>query len=393
MSLPSYRQTLTIVYNPWKKLLALLSLALVLWLVWIGLHSNFFILEIALVLLTAYAFRNIIDIVATQSIGFYPNKIVKTGYLGEVTIPTASLVITDQSQDRITRFVHGSDDNSRESINVYRWFLSLEVRLWLDNYRRNAYRKDDVARTSVNAKVPMIEFIKAISAFRVIAVLTVVYLLLYVLLATFLNGHYPIFKGYAPNLPIAMVRLMFIAAALGVYLVLKQLDAPLPLASGSQTMKIQLARKQSFRAALLANGVIWLGLPLFLLSGNKLDFYLLLLIGIGYYHSFYPRLSDWERLLQAGAPAYQSVPANASRRSLQVSLVLLGGMSLAGYADGPEDFRIRQQNCPDNNGTECQGGSGSNFSSSRFFGGSNSHSWIRRGGFGSSGSSHFSFGG
>jgi hypothetical protein len=122
----------------------------------------------------------------------------------------------------------------------------------------------------------------------------------------------------------------------------------------------------------------------------------MLLIGAGYYYDFYPRLSEMERSLQTSAPFTQSVQTNVPRRSLQVSLVLLGGLSLAGYAGSQADFRIRQNNCKDNNGNpaECQsssgGGSGSGY---RSIGSSSNYSSIRRGGFGFFGGSHSSFGG
>jgi hypothetical protein len=81
---------------------------------------------------------------------------------------------------------------------------------------------------------------------------------------------------------------------------------------------------------------------------------------------------------------------------LQVSLALLGGLSLAGYAGNPNDFRIQQQNCPNDNGnaSSCNN-SGSIHSGSGYRGNiaSEHHSSIRRGGFGSFGGSHFSFGG
>jgi hypothetical protein len=80
---------------------------------------------------------------------------------------------------------------------------------------------------------------------------------------------------------------------------------------------------------------------------------------------------------------------------LQVSLALLGGLSLAGYAGNPNDFRIQQQNCQNDNGnspscnnSSIRGGSGSRGNII-----SEHHSSIRRGGFGSFGGSHFSFGG
>lgn len=387
----SPRQTLTIVYNPWKKLLALLGLVFILWLARTGLRSNFFIFEITLVLLTAYACKNIADIVVTQSISFYPDRIVKTGYFGPTTMPTDALVITEHDKEPITRFFHRSDKNSRESILVYEWFLSPEIRLWLENYRRNVYRTDNRPRLDINARVPEIEFNKALSTFRSLALMTLVYLLCCVLYATYLHWRYPVFIGYAPDLPAAPVRLLFIAAALGAYRVLSRMAVSSPTIPSNQAIKIQHGRKRTLCPALTANGVAWLGLPLFLLTGNKLDFYLMLLIGIGFYYDFYPRLSDWERLLQTDA---QLAAVSLPRRSLQVSLVLLGGLSLASYAGDPADFRIRQHDCQDQNGnpSECQSGSGGSFGSSHGSS-SNNHSPVRRGGFGSSGGSHFSFGG
>jgi hypothetical protein len=126
----------------------------------------------------------------------------------------------------------------------------------------------------------------------------------------------------------------------------------------------------------------------------------MLLIGAIYYYDFYPRLSTWESVLQA-APEAQSVQVTVPRRSMQVSLALLGGLSLASYAGNPNDFRIRQQDCVDDRGNpvECKssgshgGGSGSSYRGNSGNSGSDSHSSTRRGGFGFFGGSHSSFGG
>jgi hypothetical protein len=397
MSPSSHLQELTIVYSPWKKLVALLGLALILFLAWLGLQSDFFIFEVTLVLLVSYTSWNIIDILSTQSICFYADKIVKTGYLGQTTIPACSLVTTVHYQEQITRFFHASDKNIRESIKVYGWFLSPELKLWLENYQHNVYRTDNFVNTtnSKNTKASL-EFKRAVSSFRLMAMLTAIYLLIYVFNATYLHGHYQVFKGYAPNLASVPLRLLFIGIALLCYRLLQRLAASLPPEPCTYTVKIKHGRNKAFDSALVANGVIWLGFPLFLLCGNKLDFYLMLLIGVGYYYDFYPRLSGVERLLQTSAPITQSVQTNIPRRSLQVSLVLLGGLSLVGYAGSQADFRIRQNNCKDNNSNaaECQsssgGGSGSGY---RSIGSSDNHSSIRRGGFGFFGGSHSSFGG
>ncbi|MGZ4992107.1 MAG: hypothetical protein ACXV8S_15235 [Methylobacter sp.] len=393
---PSYHQKLTIVYSPWKKLLALLCLALVIFLAWLGLCSNFFILEVILVLLASYAAWNIIGILNTRSITFYPDKIVKAGYFGETTIPTHALVTDYRKQ--ATYFFHGLDRNIRESIKVSDGCLSAELRLWLNNYHRNVYHIGSFARTPISQNsVVSIEFGKAVSSFRFMAVVTAVYLLLYVIVAAFLNERYWAFNGYAPNMPEVPLRLLFVGIALGGYGLLRRLAAPLP-PEPVYTVRLQRAHQRAFRSALVASGVAWLGLPLFLMCGNKLDFYLMLLIGAGFYYDFYPRLSDWERLLKNSTPSVPPAQAMIPRRSLQVSLALLGGLSLASYAGNPADFRICQPNCQDNNGNaaECQsstdshGGSGSSYHNN---GGWSNHNSIRRGGFGSSGGSHFSFGG
>lgn len=383
----SHHQKLTIVYSPWKKLLALLCLALAIFLAWLGLCSNFFILEVILVLLASYAAWNIIGILNTRSVTFYPDKIVKAGYFGETTIPTHALVTDYRKQ--ATYFFHGLDRNIRESIKVSDGCLSAELRLWLENYHRNVYRIGSFARTPISQNsVVSIEFGKAVSSFRFMAIVTVVYLLLYVIVGALLNERYWAFNGFAPNLPEVPLRLLFVGIALGGYGLLRRLAAPLP-PEPVYTVKLRCAHQRAFRSALVASGVSWLGLPLFLMCGNKLDFYLMLLIGAGFYYDFYPRLSDWEHLLKNSLPSTAPAQAIIPRRSLQVSLALLGGLSLASYAGNPADFRIRQNNCQDNNGnaTECQssssGGSGSSYH----------HNSIRRGGFGSFGGSHFSFGG
>jgi len=366
----------------------LLGLALMVFLAWLGLCSNFFILEVILVLLASYAAWNIIGIVNTRSITFYPDKIVKAGYFGETAIPIHALVTGYRKQ--ATYFFHGLERNIRESIKVSVGCLSAELRLWLKNYHRNVYRVGSFTPPISANSVVSIEFGKAVSSFRFMAIVTAVYLLLYVIVGAFLNERYWAFNGYAPNLPEVPLRLLFVGIALGGYGILRRLAAPL-LPEPEYTVRLRRAHQRAFRSALVASGVAWLGLPLFLLCGNKLDFYLMLLIGASFYYDFYPRLSDWERLLKNSAPSAQLVQATIPRRSLQVSLALLGGLSLASYAGNPADFRIRQNNCQDNNGNiaECQSSSSSHGGS----GSSYHHNSIRRGGFGSFGGSHFSFGG
>ncbi|OQW75198.1 MAG: hypothetical protein BVN35_08835 [Proteobacteria bacterium ST_bin11] len=396
----SLNKKLVITYSSWKKLLALLGLALALLMAWAGFLSNFFLFEVCFILLGAYAAWTVLGIISTISITFYPDKIVKRMWFGQDMIPTHALVdIKIQSPDSAAswRFFHGSNKNKRESIQVAGNFLSSELRLWLDSYRRNIYRLGNFSSIPLSSNSAVcVEFDKAVSSFRFMAVLTGVYLLVYVIYATMLYWQYPVFAGYAPQLPAWPVRLVFVAIALAAYPLLQGLTKP-PVNVPNYSLRVAQAQQQAFRSALIANGVAWLGLPLFLLLGNRLDFYLMLLISAIYHYDFYPRLSTWESVLQA-APEAQSVQTAVPRRSMQVSLALLGGLSLASYAGNPNDFRIRQQDCVDDQGNpvECHssgshgGGSGSSY---RGNSGSDSHSSTRRGGFGFFGGSHSSFGG
>ncbi|WP_221053166.1 hypothetical protein [Methylomonas koyamae] len=389
---------LTVTYLFWKKLLALcLGLPLALLLVWLGLSSNFYLLEVCLVLFGAYVFRQFAETVSMGTVTFYPDKIVKNGWFGVTAIPTHALAVKINKQDGVEslHFFHGSEKNIRESVSVEGSYMSEEHRLWLDSYRRNIYRIGDFWRTPSNNSAACVEFEKAAATFRFITILTMLYLLVYVVCATYLYWHYQVFFGYVPVALAWPLRLLFMVAALAVYPLLR-LQSRLPLAERNYTQRVQRGHRQALRSALLANAVAWLGLPLFLLCGNKLDFYMMLLVGGVYHRDFYPRLSDWEQLLQV-APANPAA-APIPRRSLQVSLALLGGLSLAGYAGQPADFRIRQD-CADANANpaECDnshsGGHGGGSGSSYRGGSDDGHSGIRRGGFGSFGGSHGFFGG
>lgn len=395
---PSLNKKLTVTYRFWKKLLVLcLGLPLALLLVWVGVSSNFYLLEVCLVLFGAYVFRQFAETVSTGAVTFYPDKILKNGWFGATAIPTHALAVKINKQDGVEslQFFHGTDKNSRESIPVAGWFLSEEHRLWLDSYRRNIYRIGDFMRAPSSNSAACVEFEKAVASFRFITILTILYLLVYVVCATSLYWHYPVFNGYAPAVLVWPIRVLFVVAALAAYPLLR-LQARLPLAERNYNQRVQRGQGQALRSALLANAVAWLGLPLFLLSGNKLDFYMLLLAGGVYHRDFYPRLSDWEQLLQVApaTPAAAPIP----RRSLQVSLALLGSLSLAGYAGQPGDFKIRQD-CTDANGNpvECDnshsGGHGGGSGSSYRGGSDDGHSGTRRGGFGSFGGSHGFFGG
>ncbi len=48
------------------------------------------------------------------------------------------------------------------------------------------------------------------------------------------------------------------------------------------------------------------GLVLFLLTGNALDFYVFMVISLGYFYLFFPKYEDWEQRVSDAAPTKKS---------------------------------------------------------------------------------------
>jgi len=55
-------------------------------------------------------------------------------------------------------------------------------------------------------------------------------------------------------------------------------------------------------APLIRLAVFWGGLVLFLLTGNGLDFYVFMVISLGYFYLFFPKYETWEQLVSAAVP-------------------------------------------------------------------------------------------
>jgi hypothetical protein len=392
---------LTLIYNPWAKLWCLLGLALAVSLIRLGLICHFFIAEVVLVLLGAYLFWDMFDTLNTRSITCFPDQIVKTRYFSQISIPTNTLIVKDHPREWISQFFHGSKMNIRESVKIKYWCLPVEFKLFLQSYLRNHYKIGSFSQHQAanNKTIACVQFEEAASTFQLMTVLTVIYLVCYVIYASYLAWEYQEFNGYAGDLPHWPLRLLFWGVALAAYGLLVWLAHPPE--PGDYSTKVRNAQQRALYSVLTASAVAWLGFPLFLLFGDKLDFYVFLLLGICYFYGFFPRLSDWELIVQTTIPKSLNPP---QRRSLHVSLALAGGLSVLGFANNSTNFRVGHPDCRDSNGTACNSGSGAIHS---YFGGNGSgagyggydadkpaiRSTVNRGGFGSFGRFLGSFGG
>jgi hypothetical protein len=112
------------------------------------------------------------------------------------------------------------------------------------------------------------------------------------------------FSGFAALAPaqVQTLKYLFVALALGIFFLIKFLQRII----GARSVE------QLFQGAIvtfaLSESVAVLGLVLFLLAGNPVDFYLFMFLSLFYFWFFYPKYKDWEAQLsgQPGSGADQA---------------------------------------------------------------------------------------
>ncbi|HEY6871453.1 MAG TPA: hypothetical protein VI298_01870 [Geobacteraceae bacterium] len=353
------------------------------------------------------------DCVVTRNITFFPDKIVRNGFFGRTVLPAEELVMIADEQK--VRFFHGTEKNIRESILIRRVMVSGDEIADILKYAADVYRISRKSggtavtrRSSRPNNFALLEYAEAASSYWAMAVLLVVI----ALIALFTAGVAENFSGLEPGLPAFPARLVAMGLAALAFLLLRAL-APAPPQGSSAAAPVEARLKKagsaSSASAAVACGVAILGLVLFFLFGNMLDFYLFLLVGVFYFYDFFPRLSAWEGQIQP-RKTEESVPAAvvAPRRSLQVSLVLMGALAIASQGETQHYLYANRQDCLNDwgDGKDCQDPPpGSSHYGTHYYygprygsgGGRISRSigvgTISRGGFGSLGSFHASFGG
>ncbi len=399
---PSTRQwhgeTLTIVYPLWRKLLAILFALILLPMCQAFLVEGFFLFEIIIVAGVAIGIWYLGDSLLTREIVFAPDRIVKKWYFGQVVLPVDSLVL--KANEQSIRLYHRSTENIREAVLVQRQFISTEEGADLCKYA------DDVYQVSANAvkwaQNPVVEFRKAVSSYRAMAA----FFFIYAIIAIIVEGFSVRFIGFAPGLPAFPLRLAASCLALAVFFLLHRLSPTTPPVTAGTAAPDQAA----VQSAVAVIGVAGLGLLLFLLFGNALDFYMFQSVGVLYFFDFYPRLSSWQEALQESIVTIKSVVERQTmpRRSLHVSLVLLGTLAVTSYGESNHYLYKSRQDCLDDwgDGKDCREAPASksyhrsfNYYGPRYEGSLSKPAksvgigTVNRGGFGSLGNFHASFSG
>jgi len=408
-------ETLTVVYPLWKRGMILLMSLIVLPIAQAILDEGILAFEMATfvaLLITVWYLGNSL---LTSDITFTPDGIVRNSLFGRTVLPGDALVMT--VSDLSIRFVHGTEKNIREAVRVHRFIVttaeSEEILAYVEDvYGASAGKSPRAGKKPRGSTRALDEYGNSVDAYRTMAALFVVF----ALIAFFAVALPDNFSGFGHELPSFPVRLACIVLALGSFLLLRRL-APTP--ARLEGMKLELIGVRlkkldnaAFASAAVATCVAGLGLLLLFIFGNMLDFYLFLLVGVLYFHDCYPRLSTWQRVAGGTAAEGEGETSLLPRRSLQVSVVLMGALALLSYGESSHYLYASRKDCLEDWGDsrDCReatsggGGGGGGSYSGRYYGpryGSGGGRATRaigigsvsRGGFGSLGSFHASFGG
>ncbi|MBU5635138.1 hypothetical protein KOM00_00135 [Geomonas sp. Red69] len=412
-------ETLTIRYRLWPKLTTLITPFILFPFFQLFLEEGFFVFQIICVIALVACLEIGSDCLLTQEVMLTPDRIYKKGILGIQEIPVYDLKLHVNKQQDL-KLCHGSEKNPRESIKVYRYLISEDDFADALGYLQDVHHVSFTGRTSGAtesrcSKIALDQFMKAAGSYRLMAG----FFLLFALIAIFTVGLSNVFMGMALSLPAYPIRVSGIALAVSGFFLIRHWSAP-SRRSGEAGVapvmdRLERADLNAFYCATVAVVVAALGLTLFALFGNALDLYLFMIVAWFYFRDGYPRLSTWERL-SAGktAPESAAVPAQLlPRRSLQISLVLMGALAVVSYGEENHYLYANKKDCQDDWGdAACRelpgdanaSGGGSYGGGAHYYGpryGSGTGRATRamgvtsvsRGGFGSLGGFHAGFGG
>ncbi len=103
------------------------------------------------------------------------------------------------------------------------------------------------------------------------------------------------FAGFAtlPPATASLLKYIFLALAAGQYFIIKVVQK-IVLAQSADNLP-----QAAIITFALCETVAILGLVLFLLTGNGLDFYVFMVISLGFFYVYFPKYEQWEELVKA----------------------------------------------------------------------------------------------
>lgn len=354
MTLKADTKTLMVEYSRWKQVLAVsVGFPLLIFIIYSCLKVELPVIEILVVISSAFLGCRLFDIVTTVRVAFYPDKVEKVNILWKTIIPTSNIVIQKKTECAYISFSYGSQLNIRESLKVYPGFLKNDYKYVLVNYIKDVYgvavdyipkRRLISSEKRKNKDAANEEFEYVTSMFRQFYVFSIIYLAVYLGVQVYfdIESSVELKTDFNPN--VLLARLSALALVVFCHYKLRQLVSVIHVDMPVFLLLKKAANNYIFSVIVIC-GVAILGLPLFIYSANKLDFYVLYLISVLFFYEFYPRLSIIQRVAQGNrlTVLQNQKQLAVPRRSLEVSLVLAGSLAIAGH--GERHMRVDQNGC------------------------------------------------
>ena len=106
------------------------------------------------------------------------------------------------------------------------------------------------------------------------------------------------FSGFAklPPQTASLLKYIFLALAAAQFAIIKLVQKILPARSLDNLPQVAII------IFALCETVAIFGLVLFLLTGSALDFYVFMVISLGYFYLFFPRYEQWEQMVSDPVP-------------------------------------------------------------------------------------------
>ncbi|MFZ5448006.1 MAG: hypothetical protein ACOZFS_05150 [Thermodesulfobacteriota bacterium] len=111
------------------------------------------------------------------------------------------------------------------------------------------------------------------------------------------------FSGFAklPPQTASLLKYIFLALAAAQYFIIKVVHK-LILAQSPDNLP-----QAAIVTFALCESVAVFGLVLFLLTGNALDFYVFMVISLGFFYLFFPKYEQWEQMVSTTIPKNEKV--------------------------------------------------------------------------------------
>lgn len=275
-------------------------------------------IESQLIPILIFLFVYLIHILGIQQTRFYLDRIEQISWRYKTTIPTSALICDSSGENKI-RLIHGLTENKNESITIHLSLLGKKQKQDIEEYLNQKYKLNSEAyRTNPSQKIDQkakIAFLKAENRYFIYKLILYTFAIIaFFTISVFIsNEEQTLFNIEVFYLPQPIWHLLGLIGCIVVYRLLSFVNN-------------RDAQSGKFSAGLIIfiSGFTFLfGSVLYDQFGFRPDFYFFALVNYWLIQDFSPRLTQFEN-----TSFYDTqTPSHRPRRSLNISLVLLGSLT------------------------------------------------------------------